>query len=218
MQMPGKDEIIKQVRHYLDETAKWVPAQHKKEGVEPCDPPCWTLPIKKALLKACQEAHRACNPDGQGQLRLYAEDRDDCPKKHNWLRQRLTYGALALGSEWHKWEWQLADGRRFDVVCTYKEAGRRNGLLVAESELGGKDQVLKELYKLRLARTEVGGAELRVLVFNLQSKIPFECLEKHIRQYHDNQPGDTYLLAAFTNGGLEYRQFDIDEAFQVIPR
>lgn len=107
-------------------------------------------------------------------------------------------------------EWQLADGRRYDVTCLTDNGG----LLVAESEFSGPREVLEDFCKLLLAREEVG-AELRVMVFNRKRDMSFQDLEKVIRQHHDKQPGDTYLLAAFTNGQIEYYRVNVDQALNV---
>ena len=183
---PGKDEIIKQVRHYLDEANTWILRQHK--GVDRSSLPCWTLPVKRALFKACQEAHRACNPGVRCRLHLRASSMDGNCKHVAGANAPGPADAWLYDNPPHEGEWL------WDVTClTYDGNCLKKALLVAESEFTNAAEVLKDFRKLLVAR-----AEVRIMVHDRLCKMPFATLEKHVRQYDGNQPGDTYLLAAFT--------------------
>ena len=94
----------------------------------------------------------------------------------------------------------------YDVTCFRYEQpwpNQQKVLLVAEVEWGHNNpraDVLEDFAKLLVAR-----AEVRVMVYNLDH-MPFDELADYIGNCGDSQPGDTYLLAAFTNGGIAYRQ------------
>ena len=145
----------------------------------------WTAPVKTAICEACAA-------EFPGPLHF-------CVGDVNLPGQQGGPPWLPPG------EW-----RRYDVTCL-----RCNGdyleqiLLFAEVEWGNREKILEDFRKLLMER-----AQLRVMVFNL-NEIPFEDLEEHVHQYGDNQPGDTYLLAAFTNGQIQYYQIDVDQALHV---
>ena len=98
----------------------------------------------------------------------------------------------------------------YDVTCFRYEApwpNRQKILLVGEVEWGDNNPraaVLQDFAKLLVAR-----AEVRVMVYNLDH-MPFDELASYIDNCGDSQSGDTYLLAAFANGGIAYCRVDVD--------
>ena len=110
----------------------------------------------------------------------------------------------------HQGEWL------YDVTCfQYEEpwpTGQRM-LLVAEVEWGGKKPhaaVLEDFAKLLVAR-----AEMRVMVYN-QKHAPIDELVGYVRQCHDSQIGDTYLIAGFASNQILYHRIDVTAPGEVV--
>lgn len=107
-----------------------------------------------------------------------------------------------------------ADGLEwlYDVTCLvyHDDAYLKRIPLVAESEWGNPQAIFYDFEKLLLAR-----ADVRVMVFDGgywgEEENKFETLARYITRCDRTEPGDTYLLAAYTDAGFEYCRID---AFQ----
>lgn len=88
----------------------------------------------------------------------------------------------------------------FDVTCLAYQGNYLTGVpLVAECEWGDEDEIYDDFQKLLLAR-----AEIRVMVFDaaeITSKGKFGRFEEAVERFGIGQPGDVYLLAAYTEDG-----------------
>ena len=179
MNMPGKDEIIHEVRKRLDDLLK------QQKLMKASKDRFWTSPVKTALCEACAAVF-------PGPLHFCAED-VDLPGQQWGRGQRPQW--LPLG------EWRL-----YDVTCLKCNGDfLKKVLLVAEVEWSNKKKILEDFRKLLMER-----AQLRVMVFNWKRNMSFKDLEEYVRQYDDNQAGDTYLLAAFRGKKIQYYQIDVD--------
>ncbi len=146
----------------------------------------WTKEVKTALCKACREALK----DARQSVKLFASGVDDAADGGEWL---------------------------FDVTCLlYDEKGFiRRVPLVAESEWGLRTAVEDDFEKLLLAR-----ADVRVMVvdrnyWDSTEDVVAE-LRPYVAAYEDGTPSDTYLLAAWTRDGFEYRVIDGDGSVRTL--
>ena len=76
--------------------------------------------------------------------------------------------------------------------------------MAAECEWGHERAVYNDFEKILIAR-----ADVRVMVFDgarLQDDDKFREMETFIRRYRHTQAGDTYLLAARSGNGFEFRR------------
>ncbi len=91
----------------------------------------------------------------------------------------------------------------FDVTCLVYQGNYLTGVpLVAECEWGNEAEIYDDFQKLLLAR-----AEIRVMVFDaaqISSTDKFGKFEKAAKRFGMGQPGDTYLLAAYTEDRDSY--------------
>lgn len=96
----------------------------------------------------------------------------------------------------------------FDVTCLAYKGDYLTGVpLVAECEWGDEAEIYDDFQKLLLAR-----AEIRVMVFDATRITPAEKfvgkLKRAVERFGMGQPGDVYLLAAYTEErdtyGFEY--------------
>ena len=146
----------------------------------------WTKEVKTTLCQACREALK----DSGQRVKLFASG----------------VGDEADGGEW-----------LFDVTCLlYDEEGFIHRVpLVAESEWGLRTEVGDDFEKLLLAR-----ADVRVMVvdrnyWDSTEDVAAE-LAPYVAGYLDGTPADTYLLAAWTRDGFEYRVIDGDGAVRTL--
>ena len=186
--------ILTELRQRLDLANEWVMAN------TPADPDTyWTGPTKTAISIACRAAW------GEG-VSIYASDvsHRDMGQWHYDPRQKrpqdrfvcIPEGSPSRAAHYRERTLSHSLGL-YDVACLrYEQSGPPTLLLAAESEFGNGVQVLADLDKLCRS-----SAAFRVMVYNLDV-IPIPDLVAHIPQ-----PGGTYLLAAFQNGGLIYEEF-----------
>lgn len=146
----------------------------------------WTKEVKTALCNACREALK----DTGQQVKLFASGVADATDGGEWL---------------------------FDVTCLlYGDDGFMcRAPLVAESEWGLRSEVGDDFEKLLLAR-----ADVRVMVvdrnyWDSTEDVAAE-LARYVAAHEKGTPTDTYLLAAWTREGFEYRVIDGDGSVRTL--
>ena len=111
---------------------------------------------------------------------------------------------------------EIDDGEwLYDVTCLLHDADYIKQIpLVAESEWKGPRGIYHDFQKLLLAR-----ADLRVMVFDggyFPEEDKFETLKPHIERCEVTEPGDAYLLAAWSKSkdAFEYCQIDVTQKLE----
>ena len=147
----------------------------------------WTLPEWTRRVKtALCEACRAWNED----CRVYAS--------------RVAEDSPVSGSEWV-----------FDVTCLLydSEGYQRRLVLAAECEWSRIEYELwRDFEKLLVSR-----ADVRVMVFDgayWGTNDPV--FATYITRSEQTQPGDTYLLAGYTNEGFKYVRIDAHQSHMIL--
>lgn len=174
--MPEKDDVIQSIRAHLNDAMAQVQAQHPNAGLG-----FWTSQVKTALCNACIQVF-------PGPLHIYANGVAPINEPNVIHEQREFL---------------------YDVTClrTHPQNGEhwQNSLLIAECEWSNQQNIVFDFKKLLLTR-----AQVRVMIYHYHSgggaiQMPFDILANYINQYHDAEPGDTYLLAGFKSQQIDPR-------------
>ena len=149
-------------------------------GHEDWDNTTWTIQVKTALGNACKAG---CNPGSYLVFCATGVNHANLIPPPNEFHPAFLYDATCLRYAHGNWL-------------------MRETLLVAQVNWGAADPILQNFNKLLVSR-----AKVRVMVYH-DGLVALNQFKNVIRDCHDTQAGDTYLLAARTPNSFQYHRID----------